>query len=240
MSEDDQILHQLGRGKTVAYTPTTGAFLTAAVTSGRPILVGGPTYSGKTALLASLITAMPAEERIALVATTPELVHFLPDDYPADNLYFFDAGDPHPTTTSSTPEIGDHVGDKRFWKLLAALAHMATNSGCTRLIFDDMTHADVELYQYLRAVPEFCGQAAAVSYRDIDSILVALRRSVRSLDTPEAEQVLARGADVVAVMDTATIDGTVMGYVKDLYTIHHDADGMSATTVDHYEPESSG
>ena len=234
MSEHDQVLHPLGRGKAVAYTPTMWAFLTAALTSGRPILVGGRTYSGKSALLAALITATPPAERIALAATTPELVHFLPEDHPADNVFFFGAGDRYATSTWSGPKIGDQVGDKRCWKLSAALTSKAAYAHCTRLIFDDVSSTDNELYQYLRAVPTFGGAAvAAVSSPDIDSVLAALRTSVGSLDHAEAQQVLARAADVVAIMDRTNIDGATVGYVKDLITIHHGPAGMSFSMVAH-------
>lgn len=164
MTKSGPLLHRLGAGKTVAYTPTTWAFLSAAVTAGRPILVGGSTYSGKSALLAALITAMPAAERIALVANTPELIHFLPDDHAADNVYFFEAGDRYPTSTSSKPEIGDRVGDTRFWKLAAALTSKAAYAECTRVIFEDMAATDIEMYQYLRVIDRFRGAAAAVGY----------------------------------------------------------------------------
>lgn len=60
---------------------------------------------------------------------------------------------------------------------------------------------------------------------------------MRSLDDAEAEQVLARGADVAVIMDKATIDGNIVGYIKDLIAIDHGPGGMSAAVVDHYQPE---
>lgn len=62
-----------------ALTPEAADLLADAMASGRSILVSGPTHAGKTTLLAALIAACPAGNRVITVEETFELAASAPD-----------------------------------------------------------------------------------------------------------------------------------------------------------------
>lgn len=88
------------RGGTEAAS-AKAAFLSAAVASGKNIVIAGETGSGKTTFMKALMQAIPSSERILTIEDVPELLYGLPNHRNQVNLFYpSEARDGDPVTAS--------------------------------------------------------------------------------------------------------------------------------------------